>query len=422
LNSFHALATQKISQTGTVDVFWLETRLLEVLRVIGCSMLSGILTDCSARDVPAEDRYHDEHRHKRKRSLHTVMGKVEFTRDYYWNPEGSRTPFDQEIGIEGQSCSPGLRKMMGYAASKGSYGEASDDLWRLAGIQIPACEIQREVMNTGSGLHRHQEDLRKEVRAREEAPVIYIEVDGTGTPMRKEVLKGRKGKQADGSARIREVKMGCVFTQTFLDEKGKPVRDPKSTTYVANYKEAPDFGGDILAEARHRGLGTARNKVFLGDGALWIWELARVNFPDALQILDYYHASEHLHELATLIEASSELLDSWTEKLWEGDVETVLREANLAKSRLQEQEAAEGQIAYFEKNIERMRYAAFRKKGVFIGSGVVEGACKHVVGKRLKQSGMFWSLPGAEYILDYRCAVLSNRYDSFWNGAFGVAA
>mgnify|MGYP003870798775 FL=1 len=413
---------EKIGQTGTVDVFWLETSLLDLLRLLGCKMLGEILTDCSTRDIPADERFYQEHRHKRKRCLHTVMGKVEYYRDYYWNPEGSRVPFDREIGVEGHSCSPGLRKMMGYAASKASYKEASEDLWWLAGIKIPACEIQREVLQTGPALRDQQDALRKKIPVQDEIPVMYIEIDGTGTPMRPEVLKGRKGKQADGSARTREVKMGCVFTQTCLDEKGQPVRDPQSTSYVANYKAASDFGADILAEARHRGLGKAQRKVFLGDGALWIWELARVNFPDALQILDYYHASEHLHELATELGVASETLGEWSEKLWEGDVEAILKEANLAKSDCKDPEAAEGQIPYFEKNIERMRYAAFRKNGFFIGSGVVEGACKHVVGKRLKQSGMFWSLPGAGFVLDYRCAVLSKRYDSFWVGAFGIAA
>lgn len=395
---------------------------MEVLRVVGCSLIGQILTDCSSREISEDERYFDEHRHWRKRSLLTVMGNVEFYRDYYWNPEGSRTPFDQEIGIFGHSCSPGVRKMMGYAASKASYEEASEDLWRLAGVAVSSSEIQREVMNTGTVLHDHQATLRNQMEVKEEIPVMYIEVDGTGTPMRKEVLRGRKGKQADGSARTREVKMGCVFTQTRTDEKGNPVRDPKSTTYIANYKEAGDFGADILAEARHRGLGNAQNKVLLGDGALWIWELARVNFPDAQQILDYYHACEHLHELATTVAVSPETLSTWTEWLWEGKIESIIKEASKAKSCLHEQETAEGQIAYFIKNMERMRYAAFRQKGFFIGSGVVEGACKNVVGKRLKQSGMFWSLPGAENILDYRCAVLNKRYDQFWSGVFDVAA
>lgn len=405
-----------------MDVFWLETRLLEILRVIGCSMIGQILSESSPREIHEDERYYNEHRHWRKRSLHTVMGKVDFYRDYYWNPEGSRIPFDEETGILGQSCSPGLRRLMGYAASKSSYGEASDDLWMFAGVRLSATEIQREVMDTGPEVHHHQDSLRKKVEPQDDVPLMYIEVDGTGTPMRKEVLRGRKGKQADGSARTREVKMGCVFTQTRLDEKGNPIRDPKSSTYVANYKEATDFGGDILAEARYRGLGSARKKVFIGDGALWIWELARVNFPDAVQILDYYHASEHLHALATTCGVSPEGLSTWKEWLWEGNIENIIQAASEAKSSPGDKESTETEIAYFEKNMKRMRYAAFRKQGFFIGSGVVEGGCKFVVGKRLKQSGMFWSLPGAENILDYRCTVLNNRYDKFWTGSFGVAA
>jgi hypothetical protein len=415
------LARTRIAAAGTVDIQWLEEGLWEVLRVIGCRLLGRILTESSRRDIPPDNRFADEHRHERKRTLHTVLGKVEFSRDYYWNPEGSRTPFDQETGILGESCSPGLRRLMGYAASKSSYGEASEDLRVLSGLNLAATDIQREVLATGPHLREALERRREVPAPREEVPILYIAVDGTGAPMRPEALAGRKGKQADGSARTREVKMGCVFTQTHRDEKGDPIRDPGSTTYVANFKEAADFGADLLAEARYRGLGKARQRVILGDGALWIWELARTLFPGAQQILDYYHASEHLHALADALGVETEAREAWKEHLWEGRIEELLGEASKIQTPI-DRDRAEGEVAYFQKNAERMRYADFRKRGLFIGSGVVEAGCKHVVGKRMKQSGMFWSLPGAENILEYRCAVLNGRYDDFWRARFGCAA
>jgi hypothetical protein len=117
-------------------------------------------------------------------------------------------------------------------------------------------------------------------------PIMYAEVDGTGVPMVTAGLEGRKGKQPDGSAKTREVKLGSVFTQTQCDEEGNPMRDYQSTTYVGSFESAQEFGARVRAEAFRRGMGRAEQVVFLGDGAAWVWELARVNFPDALQILD----------------------------------------------------------------------------------------------------------------------------------------
>ena len=128
-------------------------------------------------------------------------------------------------------------------------------------------------------------------------PILYAEVDGTGVPMVAEELAGRPGKQEDGSAKTREVKLGAIFTQTKTDEEGLPVRDHASTTYVGSFESAPDFGSRIRAEGLRRGLGRAAKVVFIGDGAAWIWELARVNFPAAILILDLYHALERLHTL-----------------------------------------------------------------------------------------------------------------------------
>ena len=153
-------------------------------------------------------------------------------------------------------------------------------------------------------------------------------------------------------------------------------------------------------------------------------ELARGNFPEAIQILDFWHASEHVAELARLLDpaqgqSSLSLFTRWREYLGASALATLLREARaeLAAQAPAPQiiEAVEKQLAYLEKNRQRMDYARFRALGLFIGSGVVEAGCKTVVGKRLKQSGMFWSLPGARNVLDIRCALKSqDRFDAFW--------
>jgi hypothetical protein len=248
---------------------------------------------------------------------------------------------------------------------------------------------------------------------------MYIAYDGTGIPMRKEELKGRKGRQPDGSARTREVKRGCVFTQHTSDKDGYPLRDPGSTSYVATLSGTDDFGPIILAEARRRGLAYAQTSVVIGDGAKWIWNTARIDFPDAIQILDFYHACEHLMLLSEAAHKDKPSADKafrkWRSMMKRGRINKVssLAMEMMPRSGMR-RKAAMDQIVYFQTNAHRMRYDVFRKKGLFIGSGVVEAGCKSVVGKRAKQSGMMWSVSGAQNILDLRCLILSNYFDNTW--------
>jgi hypothetical protein len=110
---------------------------------------------------------------------------------------------------------------------------------------------------------------------------MYVCADGTGVPMRKEELEGRQGKQEDGSAKTREAKLGCVFLQTEVDEEGHPVRKEDSTSYIGSFEGAAEFGLLLRQEAQRRGRAKATKIIVLGDGAAWISELARVNFPTA---------------------------------------------------------------------------------------------------------------------------------------------
>ncbi len=154
-------------------------------------------------------------------------------------------------------------------------------------------QIQRLVLRVAPQVRPWLDTLQES----EPVPLMYLSADGTGVPMRKEELEGRQGKQADGSAKTREVKLGCVFLQTQIDAEGHPVRKEASTTYVGSFEVAAEFGLLLRQEARRRGLAKAGKVVFLGDGAAWVWELARVNFPGAILILDFYHALQHVHGL-----------------------------------------------------------------------------------------------------------------------------
>ena len=129
-------------------------------------------------------------------------------------------------------------------------------------------------------------------------PILYMQMDGTGVPVVKKETVGRSGKTNGQAAHTREVKLGCVFTQTRWDEDGYPIRDPNSTTYTGAIETAAEFGKRIYLEAWNRGWSRAQKKVVMGDGAEWIWNLAEQHFPGAIQIVDLYHARQHLWELA----------------------------------------------------------------------------------------------------------------------------
>jgi len=233
-------------------------------------------------------------------------------------------------------------------------------------------------------------------------------------------VAGRKGKQADGSAKTREAKLGCVFTQTTTDEKGFAVRDPDSTTFVGQIETAEDFGDRIYAEAVRRGLEQAHQVVILGDGAEWIRGIAEMHFPGATQIIDLYHAREHVSDLCKILfhPDENQVLHHrirWWDDLDAGNIEKIVEEARtVLPDDPNACESAETQLTYLEKNRTRMRYADFRARHFFIGSGVVEAACKSVIGLRFKQSGMEWTVRGANAILALRCAMLSGRLEDYW--------
>ena len=312
-----------------------------------------------------------------------------------------------------------LRWVCRAAALAGSYHAASQDLLTYAGLEIDARQIQRLVRQVAPAMNR-----RRAARAPVVNPVagdiLCVGTDGTGAPMRRREVRGRKGKNG-GRARTREVKVGTVFTHRKPNQPDqRPERDYASTTYLAAIVSADQFGPLLRAEAIRRGMAKAKVVVFLGDGAVWVWKLARLNFPQAVYILDYYHACEHLNLLsATLYGEGSALAKrrfrQWRKALLKDKVARVITQAKTdLPTKAQARKSARKQIAYFERNRSKMLYQTFRTAGYFIGSGVVEAGCKTVVGQRLKQSGMLWSRKGASHLLAVRCALLSGWFEDFW--------
>jgi len=208
--------------------------------------------------------------------------------------------------------------------------------------------------------------------------------------------------------------------QTTWDEKGYAVRDPDSTTYVAAIETAEEFGKRLYLEAWKRGWSRAAKRVVIGDGAEWIWNIANEHFPDGIQIVDLFHARQHLWGLARKLYPNQDAEQkAWMtihqDRLDEGKIEDLvaaLRSLDSSHPELAEKIRTEAD--YFEKNAKRMRYPEFRAQHLFVGSGVIEAGCKTVIGSRCKQSGMFWTVRGANAILALRCCQINGRFEDCW--------
>jgi len=346
----------------------------------------------------------------------TLFGQVQIQRDYYYDGQKGHCPADAALGFEG-CCTPALSRLICRSAAEQSYGAASRDLQEYGGVEVQERQIQRTVLRIGPDTEAW---LQKQPCGTQAVPVMYLGCDGTGAPMRREELVGRKGKGPEGQAKTREVKLGAVFTQHVRDEKGRPIRDHASTTYLASFESVEDFAPQLRQEAIRRGVGQAGQVVFLSDGAAWTEELQRQNFPNAVSILDFYHAAERVHALAKATVgaedgAAKKQASRWIKHLLRDRVDRLIGEARTALPKSgQNRQLAREQIDFFNGHKNRMRYGTYRRKGWFIGSGVVEAGCKTVIGKRLKQSGMFWSETGASCVLNFRTLLLSSRFDAFW--------
>ena len=360
----------------------------------------------------------------RKKQIKTVLGDINVHRSLFVCPScgRSRFPGDELFDLVGTGFSPGVRRLMAKAGQRGTFKEGRDDLRDFAEIDVTAKDVERVAEATGQEVEGWQsKQLSTILEANPETapiPLLYVSYDGTGVPMVPWETEGRKGKQQNGRSKTREVKLGCVFTQTRVD--GFPIRDEESTTYVGAIESSEEFGWRIYGEALRRGLHSAQKVVVIADGARYNWEIASMHFPGCIEIVDLYHAREHLYHLCALLfpEGSRSLMRLKLRCLTlldAGKVDKIIKQGErLLPARGERRKQAQKEIAYFKGNASRMRYGEFRKQGLFVGSGVVEAGCKTIISKRLKQSGMQWTVRGANSIIALRSAFLSGRWEEFW--------
>jgi hypothetical protein len=289
-----ALCLNRLATEGVTDLAALEADLLASLKHDGARWLEELLNDPALPGSQHPPQPDEQNFGRRPKAVLVTLGWITLRRAYFYNAQRQegRFPLDAALGLV-DSYSPGVaRRMCRAAALAGSYQAASQDLLTYAGLEIDARQIQRMVAQMAPRLQQWRE-AQAPVFLSAAGDIFCVGTDGTGASMRRRELRGRKGK--NGRARSREVKVGTVFTYRKPDQPDqRPERDYDSTTYLADIVSATEFGARLRAEALRRGIARAKTVVFLGDSARWVWELARINFPEAICILDYYHACEHL--------------------------------------------------------------------------------------------------------------------------------
>jgi len=370
------------------------------------------------------------YRELRSKSVLTAVGPVEVSRPYYLCPHchTGQFPADIELDIEGTELSPGVRRMQAVVGQEAPFDHGRQQMKLLADLEVTTKSVERTAEAIGENIAtREQEEIQRAVQLDlpmvmgEAVPILYVQMDGTGIPVVKKETAGRQGKTEGQPSHTREVKLGCVFTQTAWDKKGFPLRVPDSTTYTGAIETAEEFGKRIYVEAWKRGWSRAENKVVMGDGAEWIWNLAAQHFPGAVQIVDLYHARQHLWELARRLHPN----DAGNQKAWmklhqrrlldKGKIEKLVEALrSIVSTNPEVVEKIRIEADYFGTNAKRMRYPKFRRQHLFVGSGVIEAGCKTVIGSRLKQSGMFWTVRGANAIIALRCCHLNGRFEDYW--------
>jgi hypothetical protein len=392
-----AVERMEISPEGLAKM---EKGLRERMHGLGASILgaamglagNGYTASRQACECGSQRKYVND----RERDVVSLLGKFRLKRAYYWCARcgKSEAPLDRQLGILSCEFTPAVRELIGRLGAQAPFDQGRDLMGQLAGIWIS--KRKHEEIAEGIGARLDPEapasvDLARVAPQSVEA--LYLMADGTTAP----TLEG-----------WREVKIGAVF-HAHTGKDGLPERG--ATRYFGDVIEAETFGWRWYRQASAMGLDAARRVVVLGDGAAWIWGLAEMHFPGAIQIVDWYHATERLWNVAhAAFGQDNPKARAWGQAgeqlLSEGKVELLLRRI----SRLRPQGAESRNLCkeaqgYFKNNARRMRYGRFRRQGLFIGSGIVEAGCKHIVGARLKQSGMRWSLSGLRSILQLRLAL-----------------
>jgi hypothetical protein len=395
----------------------LEPQVVRTIKDLGAAVLAGLchltVPAYPLPTVPCACGAQASFQRVREARVKTVLDTITFARPYYLCPtcHQGHAPLDQQLEVCAGSISAGLSELLALlGATEDSFAEAACVLEKLTLVAVCPNSVRDATEHLGQSLHNHQQQILDTAEATTTCPALrqspaarmYVSMDGMLVHMHDHGWK--------------EVKLGAIYTTSSRTSKKRPEKlelRAVAQSFVTDLADASTFGARLWAEAAQRGVPQAQERVVIGDGAHWIWNLADEYFPDAVQILDWYHATEYVWTAAhALYGQGSDLAKRWAavqlDLLWDGQVAEVI---TTLQQHLQAGEAVEETLTYYTNQQQRMRYGEYRARGMQIGSGTIESGCKHVLGARLKQAGMIWDRDGALAVATVRTWLKSGRWD-----------
>ena len=450
----------QVSELAEGDLERLEEQAVKTSQAMGRGLMEGVLTSRLRKPRPRARREGScGHRQRlvgeRAKELLTLLGKVTFVRPYYQcllaaDPEGGRdcthgeAPADALWGVQERRTTGGVQKLISYLSARLTFEEAAETLCRSVPIGMSgrqALTLMRPVgealasaedrqVNSLQAQAKQARSQPQEEQQMKEIERLYIELDGVLARMRRgSVLMEKEERHRTGDV-YREIKAGAVFRAERGPKRSElapgvsvdtPAQD--SVRYVARRTAKGGFDWLLYQLALHCGLEQAQQVVVVGDGAPWIWNLAAEHFPGAVQILDLYHAKEHVWDVAhAVFGCGTAAGTAWAThacsllELGQSEALVCAIQAlpSIPPEPGQARSIPERAVDYFTTHAQRMRYPVFRAQGMHVGSGIAEAACKTIVSTRAKRSGMRWTPAGLDALLPLRTSVLNGAYDSVW--------
>ncbi len=457
---------EQVSQMSEGELKHVEEQVIKSSQAIGRKLMEGILNSRLKERRPAARRQgscgHVQRLvGERPKELITLVGPVRFVRAYYQCVLVGETgvqatcthgeaPADALGGVDNQRTTPGVQGQISYLSARLTLEEAAETLCRSVPIGMSGRQALNLMRPVGEALaaEEDQQVLVLEAQGRQARSVpadrqqpreierLYIELDGVLARMRRGSVPMKHEEVHRTGDVYREIKTGAVFRAEPGAKRseltpGVYVDTPAegSLRYVARRTAKGGFDWLLYQLALEGGLKSAKQVVVLGDGAPWIWNLAAEHFPGAVQIVDLYHAKEHVWEVAhAVFGAATQAATAWAAPacslLEEGQLADLIAAiaalAPIPPEPGQARSIPERAVDYFTTNAQRMRYPVFRAQGMHIGSGIAEAACKTIVSTRAKRSGMRWTPEGIHALLPLRTAVLNDTYDPFWEEKYAA--
>lgn len=400
----------------------LEQQVVRLLKELGATLLAGLgaLTSSQppASTVACVCGQQARLLRWRPAQVITLLGPITIHRPYYLCAEcgHGQAPLDVQLQMCAGSRSAALDELLALlGATQDSFAQAANVLERLTLLHLSPNSLRDATEQLGTLLHEQQTQQAACAQAGDVLPLaatpvptrLYVTMDGVLA------LLHERGWS--------EIKVGCCYQTRTRRHPTDPARvevRAERLSYVTTLREAEHFGWQLWCEAVRRGVLEADEVVILGDGAHWIWSIATELFPTAIQILDWYHASQYVWQAASAIWGEGgEQREAWAREqldgLWEGKVGEVLAVLEAAQ---QQGAAVEAALSYYRTHQGRMDYPSYRARGLQIGSGSAESACKQLISARLKGAGMIWDTAGAEAVASVRAWLKSER----WEEAIGL--